>query len=118
MVGVWRFPMARALLAALVIGCLAAGPVAPTTRPATRPSGTTRPAASQPARVRDALAKGTLRFLAPADWELAKRSDDGLSAYYKAPGGGGLITMVVTPQKVAFPTGNPALKQQLAAQIM
>jgi hypothetical protein len=111
--------MARFPIAALVVGCLAAGPVSPTTRPATRLSPTTRPAAAtQPARVRDALAKGTLRFLAPADWELVKRSDDGLTAFYKASGGHGLITMVVTPQKVAFPTGNAALKQQLAAQIM
>jgi hypothetical protein len=113
--------MARGLLGALVMGCLAAGPAAPTTRPATRPGAATRPAGAadaQPGRVRDALANGTVRFLAPADWELAKRADDGLTAFYKAPGGGGLITMVVTPQKVAFPTGNPALKQQLAAQIM
>ena len=110
--------MRRGLLVVLIVGCLGAG-AGPTTRPTTRPSGaTTRPTAATPARVRDALVNGGVRYLVPAEWELTKRSDDGLSAQYLLPDGQGVVSMFVTKQQQAFPMGNAALKQKMAESII
>lgn len=113
--------MVRATLAAMMIGCLGAGPASPTTRPTTRPAGTTattQPAGKAPERVRDALLKGMVRYLVPADWTLVGRSDDGLNAYYKLPENKALVSLAVTPQPAPFPAITPAIRQKMSASVL
>lgn len=111
--------MARMILAIVLISSLGAAP-ATTTKPATRPAAaTTKPTAGKPPeRVRDALLKGTVRFLVPADWTLVGRSDDGLNAYYKLPDDKALISMAVTPQQAPFPAITPAIRQKMSASVL
>jgi len=115
--------MVRVTLAAMAIGCLAAGPASSptTTRPTTRPTAaaaTTKPAGKAPQRVRDALLKGMVRYLVPADWTLVSRSDDGLNAYYKLPDDKALVSLAVTPQPAPFPAMTPAIRQKMSASVL
>jgi hypothetical protein len=104
--------MWRITFLAVLCCCLGAGPA-----PTTRPSATTRPTTAS-ARVRDAMLKGSLRYLVPADWELVRRSDDGLNVAYMLPEKRGVVSLVVTPQHGAFPKGNAALKQIMARSVL
>jgi hypothetical protein len=101
--------MRRPILLTLIL-CFSIA-AAPTTRPS-RP--TTRPTAKPPARVRDAINKGTLRFLVPADWELVERGADDLSVKYKLPGGDSEVSINVKPQQSFVPNNHPGLRKQLA----
>ena len=110
--------MARIILAAILIGSLGA---APATAPTTRPAGaaTTKPAPGKaPERVRDAMHKGMVRYLVPADWTLVGRSEDGRGAYYKLPGDRALVSLAVTPQQAPFPAITPAIRQQMSASVL
>jgi hypothetical protein len=111
--------MSRTTLLALLLACgaLAAGP-APATRPTTGPSAAGTSPTTAPARVRDALLKGMVRFLVPADWTLVGRSGDGLNAYYRLPADKGLVSMVVTPQQAPFPPVTPAIRQKMSASVL
>jgi hypothetical protein len=97
--------MTRWIMIGLVaISSLAAGP-------------TTRPS-SAPARVRDGLVNGSVRFLVPADWVIDSRTDNGLNVVYKIPDDGGLVSILITQQKEAIPQNNAALLAQMTKTIL
>ena len=96
----------RILVVALAAFCLAAGP---TTRPT---------AATSPARVRDGLINGSVRFLIPADWEIASRTDDGMSVVYHTPDKLGVVSILITQQKEAIPQHNALVHAQMQKTIL
>jgi len=103
-------------LVALMGVCVAAGPTTrPSGRPTTRPA-TTRPAA--PARVRDGILGGAIRFLVPAEWVVASRADNGISVTYHLPDGGGLASMIVTQQPQAIPQNDARVRAQLTKAVL
>lgn len=109
--------MKATLLAALLICSLAAAPAlkpAPATKPTGRPA--TKPA--PPARVRDGLRNGAIRFLVPKDWELVARAEDGLSCNYAFPDEKGGVKMLLSQQATVIPTSNPQLKAQLSKFVL
>jgi hypothetical protein len=91
--------------AALAALCLAAGP-------------TTKPAATAPARVRDGLINGSVRFLIPADWEIASRTDNGLSVVYQTPDKIGTVSILITQQAEAIPQHNAAVRARMQKAIL
>lgn len=96
----------RILVAALAALCLAAGP-------ATKPTATTAPA-----RVRDGLINGSVRFLIPADWEIVSRTDDGMSVVYHTPDKVGIVSILITQQKEAIPQHNALVHAQMQKTIL
>jgi hypothetical protein len=64
------------------------------------------------------MLNGALRYLVPGDWELVRRTDDGLNVTYMLPEKRGAVSLVVTPQRGAFPKGNVALKQRMAQSVL
>jgi len=100
--------MRHLLMIGLVACSLAAGP---TTRPSARPT-------SAPARVRDGLVNGSVRFLVPADWVLDSRTDNGLNVVYKTPDGVGTISILITQQKEAIPQHNAGVLAQMTKMIL
>ena len=104
--------MPRTILLSVLCCCLGAGPT-----PTTRPGPATHPT-SAPARVKDAMLNGALRYLVPADWQLVRRTDDGLNVTYMLPQKQGAVSLVVTPQRGAFPKGNVGLKQRMAQSVL
>jgi hypothetical protein len=97
--------MKHHILFAALAFCVAAGP-------------TTKPATTAPARVRDGLINGSVRFLIPADWEIASRADNGMSVVYRTPDGLGTISILITQQKEAIPQHNPAVYAQMRKTIL
>ena len=95
--------MKRTFLLTLLIASIAAAPA-------------TKPAA--PARVRDGLINGSVRFLVPADWQLSDRAANGMSVTYGFPEEKGEIVMVVTQQSEAIPANDGRVKQQLAKFVL
>jgi hypothetical protein len=92
----------------LTIGLLAFSlAAAPTTRPS-----------SAPARVRDGLVNGSVRFLVPADWILESRTDNGLNVVYTTPDKAGLISILITQQREAIPQHNAAVLAQMTRTIL
>ena len=71
--------------------------------PATKPlfpGGTTKPAtqpASAPARVRDGLLGGSVRFLVPSQWRLFDRKEDQTQVFYHPSPEVGTVSVMVTP---------------------
>jgi hypothetical protein len=100
--------MKRFLLLGLLTCCVAAGPA---TRPVTKP-------ATAPVRVRDGLVNGSVRFLVPADWEIAERADNGFQVAYHTPDGVGTISILITQQQEAMPQHNAALRAQMQKVIL
>lgn len=96
--------MKPALLLALAIASIAA---APTTKPTTAP-----------ARVRDGLVNGSVRFLVPAEWELFQRGAEGLSVGYLLPDEKGRAIMLVTQQAEGIPLNDGRVKQQMAKFVL
>jgi hypothetical protein len=96
-----RIPIALALVAF----CIAATP-------------TTRPATSAPARVRDGLINGSVRFLVPADWEIASRADNGMSVVYHTPDNVGTISILITQQREAIPQHDLRVRAQMQKTIL
>jgi len=96
--------MKPALLLALAIASIAA---APTTKPATAP-----------ARVRDGLVNGSVRFLVPAEWELFQRGAEGLSVGYLLPDEKGRAIMLITQQAEGIPLNDGRAKQQMAKFVL
>jgi hypothetical protein len=92
------------LMGIVALVSLAAGP-------ATRPGGA-------PARVRDGLVNGSVRFLVPADWILDGRAENGLNVVYKTSDDVGLVSMLITQQKEAIPQHNAALLAQMTKTIL
>lgn len=103
--------MNRAFLLALLIACMAA---APASKPAGAPA--TKPAA--PARVRDGLINGSVRFLVPADWELSARAPNGMSVTYVFPEEKGGLVMLASQQAEGIPLNDARVKQQLAKFVL
>jgi len=64
------------------------------------------------------MLNGALRYLVPADWELVRRTDDGQNVTYMLPEKRGAVSLVVTPQRGAFPKGNVAVKQRMAQSVL
>jgi len=75
-------------------------------KPATKPT-------SQPARIRESLMNGAIRFLIPEDWEPIERTEDGKLAKYTLPDGQSNVALLVTQQEQAVPHNHPKLRQQL-----
>jgi hypothetical protein len=100
-------------LTLLVVLCLAGA--GPATRPATR--AVTRPATA-PARVRDGLVNGAVKFLVPADWELAARGDKGLSVVYKLPEEKGEVSMLINQQEQGIPQRDAAYRAMMTKMVM
>jgi hypothetical protein len=93
------------LVAALLALCLAAGPA-------------TRPAATAPARVRDGLINGSVRFLIPADWEIVSRADNGMSVVYHTSDNVGTISILITQQQEAIPQHDIRVRAQMQKAIL
>ena len=74
--------------------------------PATKP-------VTPPARVRDGLVNGSIRFLVPAEWELADRGANGTSVGYRLPEEKGGVVMLVTQQKEGIPVNDARVRAQL-----
>src|SRR5690349_163456 len=89
----------------------AAGPATrPTSRPATRPSSA---ATTAPARVRDGLLNGSVRFLAPAQWKLFDRKEDGTQVWYHAIPDQATVSLRVTPEPKGIAADDVAARQQM-----
>jgi hypothetical protein len=101
------------LVASLLLTCVAADRLI---KPATRP--TTRAAASQPARVRDSLVNGSVRYLIPKDWELVQKAENGMQASYTLPDGQGVASLLITQQETGVPHTNSRLRQQLVKYLL
>jgi hypothetical protein len=95
--------MKRAFLLALLAASIAAAPA-------------TKPAA--PARVRDGLINGSVRFLVPADWQLSDRAANGMSVTYVFPEEKGGIVMLASQQAEGIPLNDARVKQQLAKFVL
>jgi hypothetical protein len=95
----------RICLVAFAALCLSAGPA-------------TKPATTAPARVRDGLINGSVRFLIPADWEIASRADNGMSVVYHTPDSIGTVSMLITQQAEAIPQHNAAVHAQMQKTIL
>lgn len=105
--------MSRWMMLATVVACaLAAGPT-------TKPAAATKPAPPPaPARVRDGVVNGGVRFLVPADWQVAERNADGFSVWYRLPGDRAVVSMLVTQQKQGIPVHDVAVRQQMGKALV
>jgi hypothetical protein len=99
--------MVRIFLILLVLSCIGA---APATRPATAPA--------TPARVRDGLVNGSIRFLVSADWEIDERGESGLAVKYKLPDDRGSITVLVNQQAQGIPQDNAGVRRQITQVVL
>jgi hypothetical protein len=88
-----------------VLFCVAAGPA-------------TKPATTAPARVRDGLVNGSVRFLVPADWDIVSRAPDGFSVVYHTGDHLGVVSVLITQQKEAIPQHNAAVHAQMQKTIL
>ena len=101
----------RVLLPVLMC-CIAAGPATKplfpgvTTRPGTQP-------ASAPARVRDGLLGGSVRFLVPSQWRLFDRKEDQTQVFYHPSPEVGTVSVMVTPQGSVIRGNDPATRQRV-----
>ena len=73
----------------------------------------TNPATSVPARVRDSLVNGSVRYLVPREWERLGRADEDKQAQYRISEDFGIVAILVTQQDAAVPHANPGLRKQL-----
>jgi hypothetical protein len=104
--------MLRRMVCVAAVLCVAAGP---TTRPTTRPS---TQATSAPARVRDGLMNGAVRFLVPAEWKLYDRTEDGKRVFYHPTPEKGEVSLNVIPQPSPVAQNDARVKQQMSQMIL
>jgi hypothetical protein len=64
------------------------------------------------------MVNGSVRFLVPADWEIAERADNGFQVAYHTPDGVGTISILITQQQEAMPQHNAALRAQMQKVIL
>jgi hypothetical protein len=106
----------RVLLPVLVC-CIAAGPATKplfpgaTTKPATQPT-------SAPARVRDGLLGGSVRFLVPSQWRLFDRKEDQTQVFYHPSPEVGTVSVMVTPQGSVIPAKDQATRDRIAKTLL
>ena len=106
----------RVLLPVLMC-CIAAGPATKplfpgvTTRPGTQP-------ASAPARVRDGLLGGSVRFLVPSQWRLFDRKEDQTQVFYHPSPEVGTVSVMVTPQGSVIRGNDPATRDRIAQTLL
>src|SRR2546421_7082968 len=95
-------PLFRTSLVVLTIVCMAATPATKplfpgaTTKPATQPT-------SAPARVRDGLLGGSVRFLVPSQWRLVARQEGEKHGGFPPPPEGGAGGGVGEPPRAVCP---------------
>ena len=109
--------MAYRMLLPVFVWCIAAGPA---TKPLF-PGGTTKPAtqpASAPARVRDGLLGGSVRFLVPSQWRLFDRKEDQTQVFYHPSPEVGTVSVMVTPQGSVIRANDPATRDRIAQTLL
>jgi len=110
-------PLRPLLVLCLAGVCIAAAddkPLPPLPPPKAKPAPATRPAAtSVPARVRDSLVNGSVRYLVPREWERLGRAEEDKQAQYRISEDFGIVSILVTQQDAAVPHANPGLRKQL-----
>ena len=110
-------PLFRTSLVVLTIVCMAATPATKplfpgaTTKPATQPT-------SAPARVRDGLLGGSVRFLVPSQWRLFDRKEDQTQVFYHPSPEVGTVSVMVTPQGSVIPAKDPAARDRIAKTLL
>src|SRR5207237_128743 len=102
-------PMLRLLVWILMTCAAGAGPG--TGPAATRPT-------TAPARVRDGLVNGSIRFLVPADWEIDERGESRLAVKYKLPEDRGSVTVLVNQQAQGIPQDNAGVRRQVTQAVL
>jgi hypothetical protein len=101
--------MVRGFVSILMIFALGAGPA--TRLASTRPT-------TVPARVRDGLANGSIRFLVPADWEIYERGESGMVVKYKLPDDRGGVTVLINQQAQGIPQDNAGVRRQITQAVL